>query len=453
MSSKPKQCSNPGCTKTGTHKCASCSNACYCSRECQVGHWDTHKNQCKASRSPKSGGSSPTGGMAVPTFASLTIKQLKHVIRSKCNDYEDEERKAIIKDMNNMVEKEPLQALAEKHVKSTELLKLLSTLPDKAGSANQSVMIGSTGGGSSRRGGMRQQYQQQEVDVSKASPKQLREQAAFLRRNPDMVRKTQPAMAHMSNQEILEAAQQLEELANNPNMMKEFQESWGAMTDEQKEMMKNITPEQREQLKNLTPEQKEQLKNITPEQKKEMMKMAHMPDKQRKNLQVFQDGLQNGIDEKWITAVTALLKKNPEIFKTMGKSMFPDLSDEQVDPYLDFIKGLDEYYIRLMLSVIMYMQWASKPVMKFYNDVDAWTYGNAKHIAMALAAIVMYFMAIVSFYVMRFLWTNVSFIVSFWWAAFTNKGVNGGGISNPAGDAATGDVHSDAMPTKDEFEF
>jgi len=217
--------------------------------------------------------------------------------------------------MNNMVEKEPLQALAEKHVKSAELSKLLCTLPDKSNSpANQTVMSG----GGSRRGG-RQMQQQQEVDVSKASPKQLREQAAFLRRNPDMVRKTQPAMAHMSNQEILDAAKQLEDLANNPSAMKEFQDSWGKMSTEERDMMQNITPEQREQLKNLTPEQKEQIKNITPDQRKEMMKMAQMPANQKKNLQVFQEGLQNGIDEKWITSVTALLKKNPEIFKTMSK--------------------------------------------------------------------------------------------------------------------------------------
>jgi len=133
--------------------------------------------------------------------------------------------------------------------------------------------------------------------------------------------------------------------------------------------------------------------------------------------------------------------------------MFPDVSDDQIDPYLDFVNSLDEYYIRIFLSVIMYIQWASKPVMKFYNDVDSWTYGNAKHIALALAGIVMYFIAVSSFYVMRFMWTNISFILSFWWAAFTNKN-SGGAHVDPAGGAAG--VHSnipDAMPTKDEFEF
>ena len=36
------------CYKATTKKCGRCSIASYCSRECQVEDWKTHKNSCKA---------------------------------------------------------------------------------------------------------------------------------------------------------------------------------------------------------------------------------------------------------------------------------------------------------------------------------------------------------------------------------------------------------------------
>lgn len=311
--SKKKTCTNPGCTRAGQYKCAGCGVAMYCSKECQVGHWNNHKMLCKKSNNNNSNNNNKEDEI---TFSSLSVKQLKHIIRSKVNDYEDDnERKSILAEMNNMIEKETLITLAEKHIKTNQISKLLSTLQDKSSSAANNMNMNNT----SKRSGVKMVKKEQELDMSKATPRQLLEQAAFLRKNPDLVRKSQPSMAHMSNEEIIDAAKQLEDLANNPNMMKEFKESWTKMSDEEKDMLKNITPEQREQIKNLTPEQREQLKNITPEQKKEMMKMAHMNPNNKKNLLTFQEGITNGINDKWITATTTLIKQCPEVFKTMLK--------------------------------------------------------------------------------------------------------------------------------------
>ena len=308
-----KRCHNLDCKKIGSHTCAGCNFAIYCSKECQVNHWDAHKPVCKAKKADSSNNLAASAS-STPTHQSLNVKQLKHIIRSKTNDYPDAERKQIIEEMGKLVEKEPLVALAEKHVKSTEISKLLSTLPDKGGAAP--VVASSSSG---RRQGVRQVAREEEIDMTKATPKQLREQASFLRKYPDMARRQQPALAHMTNAELIEAAEQLEELADNPNKMNEFKETYSKMSPEEKEMMKNITPEQREQMKNLTPEQREMMKNITPEQKKEMMKLAHMSPTDKKHLTTFQEGMTGSIDGKWITSVIALLKTNPQVFKTLSK--------------------------------------------------------------------------------------------------------------------------------------
>jgi len=39
-------CQNPQCNNPGRSKCAKCNTAKYCSRECQVAHWNTHKRIC-----------------------------------------------------------------------------------------------------------------------------------------------------------------------------------------------------------------------------------------------------------------------------------------------------------------------------------------------------------------------------------------------------------------------
>ena len=40
-------CANPECVKGGEKRCARCRKVRYCSRECQVTHYHTHKVTCK----------------------------------------------------------------------------------------------------------------------------------------------------------------------------------------------------------------------------------------------------------------------------------------------------------------------------------------------------------------------------------------------------------------------
>ena len=43
-------CTNPGCKKFGYLKCQECRLRHYCGRECQVEHWDYHRNDCQAAQ-------------------------------------------------------------------------------------------------------------------------------------------------------------------------------------------------------------------------------------------------------------------------------------------------------------------------------------------------------------------------------------------------------------------
>ena len=47
------QCDNHNCTEHGKKRCEKCKNTHYCSRECQIQHWNVHKSQCEAKKLEK----------------------------------------------------------------------------------------------------------------------------------------------------------------------------------------------------------------------------------------------------------------------------------------------------------------------------------------------------------------------------------------------------------------
>jgi hypothetical protein len=72
--------------------------------------------------------------------------------------------------------------------------------------------------------------------MAKMDPSQMKAQAKALRNaNPDMIRRSNPHMRNLTNAQILEAANQMEQMASDPAMMKEAAEQ-----------MKNMSPEQLE---------------------------------------------------------------------------------------------------------------------------------------------------------------------------------------------------------------
>ena len=73
--------------------------------------------------------------------------------------------------------------------------------------------------------------------MQRATPEQLRQQARMFRQDPDMVRRSSPQLAHMTNAELLASADQMEMMATNPDMLREAIETMERMTPEEREMV------------------------------------------------------------------------------------------------------------------------------------------------------------------------------------------------------------------------
>jgi len=85
------------------------------------------------------------------------------------------------------------------------------------------------------------QFQQATQQISTMSPDQLRNQANMLKSLPlETLRKSNPAMARMSDAQIQMSIAQLEQMAENPSMVKMAADSMKNMTEEQYESMKDM---------------------------------------------------------------------------------------------------------------------------------------------------------------------------------------------------------------------
>jgi hypothetical protein len=200
-------CANPSCSNPGKHLCSGCGEEIYCSRDCQKVHWTEHKAACQAATKPES-------AALLKSFDALSIKQLKNVMIAKASTFEPKKRDKVLKKLENIVEKPGLIKLVKEHVSINEIETLLTTSP---AAAKMQEMASSSGNSSSSS--KNKKHKSNTIvppssfeNMSMPSPDQLRQQAAMMRRNPDMVRKAQPAFAHLTDQQIREYADQLEQV-------------------------------------------------------------------------------------------------------------------------------------------------------------------------------------------------------------------------------------------------
>jgi hypothetical protein len=172
---------------------------------------------------------------------------------------------------------------------------------------------------------------------------------------------------------------------------------------------------------------------------KEVEKMSKLGNEDRNLLQHIQEGLAGvkPIDDKWMATIIDAIKNKPEIFKTMFKGKgqmfgkfsilswhfrqcFPvfnlkksnssllipkigGVTDEQIDSYIDMASQMNKFTLKCIAYGIWYISKAAKPLSEYYKKADEYSFGTAKYILMILLFIVLYYVSITLFAVVKFL--------------------------------------------------
>ena len=187
--------------------------------------------------------------------------------------------------------------------------------------------------------------------LANMSPEQLRQQARMMRSmDPASIRRMNPQLAHMTDQQIKMAADQMEMMANNPQMVKMASEK-----------MKNMSPEEHQQMQNMaangmpasssssvssstrptttanlppTANQAEQaaqmMANMTPEQLKQQAEMLKSMDPD--TIRSMNPQMANMSDEqiKMAAAQFEMMASNPDMVK-MAMDQMKNMTPDQVE--------------------------------------------------------------------------------------------------------------------------
>lgn len=328
---------------------------------------------------------------------SLNIKELKQVLTIKevgnLTGYDKSQLREMLK-----IKTESEEEIAEILAKANE--------PSESNNNNQGTH-------------MKQKMQSQASQLANMTPAQLRQQAQMMRSvPPDQIRRMNPAMAGFSDAQILMAANQMEAMANNPQMMKTMTEKMNNMSDEELEQIKryqeghaptnevqsmdNMSPEQlqmqadamklmdKNTIRSMNPQMahfsdaqidmaisqmetmaknpqmiqnlKEQMKNMKPEDMEKMKKMAAGEAFGGSNGGMPENpmDLLNNSDPAQIKNMLNMVKENPSLMKDMLRSTNPamadQLTDEQIEKTINAFAGMDESKIGMLLKVFNWVQ-------------------------------------------------------------------------------------------------
>ena len=160
---------------------------------------------------------------------SLTTREMKTVLSRK--DY--------IGSLAGF-DKSDLKSLVEGHVTDPE--EIASLLAKQAATAAADAAPATTTNGNvnnrTNRDQLKQQIQNQANQLKNISPDQLKQQAQMMRSmDPSMIRRMNPQMANFTDAQIQMAATQMEQMANNPQMVQGMVNQMSNMDDSQLDNM------------------------------------------------------------------------------------------------------------------------------------------------------------------------------------------------------------------------
>jgi hypothetical protein len=355
-------CSKPGCQNAGVHLCSGCGEESYCSKECQREHWQDHKIACKLAVKPET-------AAILQSFDGLSIKQLKNLVSAKAATMEPKKRAIVLGQLENVVEKNNLLWLVKQHVQPSEIEVLLTNNPPSVQPTHVEVPAGGAKGGT----GVKRKLQSKKSDPSPfngqtPTPQQLKEQASMMRKNPDLVRRSNPAFLKMSNAQIIAYADHIEKAASDPAMMKEIE------------------------------------------------KMSKLSSTERDQIQSLQEGLSGAreMDDNWINSAIKTLKSNPELIKSMFRGrgdMLGGVSDSQIDSFIDGASKMDASLLKWIIRSLKFLGTLAKPATEVYNKVNQYTFGQANTI---LSMLVLVFISLLGYTIYRVLGFAFGLIWSFY---------------------------------------
>jgi hypothetical protein len=135
-------------------------------------------------------------------------------------------------------DKSELRSLVEAHVATCSPDEIASILAKQVDNDDDDEHNREGGASSSNKTGkkLRQQMKNQADQLNNLSPTQLRQQAQMMRTmDPNMIRRMNPAMKHFTDAQIQMAAVQMDQMANNPQMVKGMVNQMNNMDDAQLE--------------------------------------------------------------------------------------------------------------------------------------------------------------------------------------------------------------------------
>jgi hypothetical protein len=268
-------------------------------------------------------------------------------VKAKAATFSGAKKTKVLEELDRHVEKASLVQFAAQYVRMSEIDSLLSTNSAKSSSSKK----------------VKKSDLQNMLPTP--TPDQLRQQAQMMRSNPDMVRKANGAMANMTDEQIRQYADQLEQAASDPTMMKEIE------------------------------------------------RMSKMSTTEREKMQMIQEGLSGAkpMDSKWIDSTIDALKTSPGMFKTMMKgkgAMMGGVTDEQIEGFIDMAASLHPTFLKCTVYLIQWVSSMAKPTMEVYKVADQYTLGLIRYVLIGLLGLVLYFLA-------RFSWWSARTIFGFFY--------------------------------------
>ncbi len=173
------------------------------------------------------------------------------------------------------------------------------------------------------------------TSMADMTPQQLKEQAMMMKSmTPDQIRSANPAMANWGDAQIQMTIQQMETMANNPDMMKQITE----------------------QLKGMKPDEIEKMRKVAQEDFHDPSKLNAGTGGAQKNPM---DMLNNANPEQ-IKDILNMVKNNPSVMKDMLRSANPamadNMTDEQMERTIGAFANMDEQKLGWVLKMIGWVQ-------------------------------------------------------------------------------------------------